>query len=255
MCLQDRLSFSSRQVTAANVQDLLHIAVNKSDTTAATQLLTFLRLPRSSKGHAALLQQLTPALLLHLLCTAVERQHVCVVEQLLRLPAVQQLQPADVASVIQAALTPGRSMVMLTGEQFETRDMRNSFAGSSRCACSGSAVATAEPAFILAPSHNLSAGPEHAVVLLPMLTQGPCLLVLHMPSDSRCLLCSLCVPQPCASRLCRRCWTRPTVRAALLLQCWPTQPLLHTTAWRCCAAVQQRGRCSQQRWRGCWLQH
>ncbi|WIA15352.1 hypothetical protein OEZ85_002017 [Tetradesmus obliquus] len=110
----DRLSFSSRQVTAANVQDLLHIAVNKSDTTAASQLLTFLRLPRSSKGHAALLQQLTPALLLHLLCTAVERQHVCVVEQLLRLPAVQQLQPADVAAVVQAALTPGRSMVMLT---------------------------------------------------------------------------------------------------------------------------------------------
>jgi hypothetical protein len=113
--LQDRLAFSSRQVTATNVQDLLHIACNNMDTTAATKLLCFLQQPRSSKAHVQLMEQLTPALLQQLLYTAVERQHVSVVEQLLRLPGVQRLQASDVAAVIKAALTPGRSMVMLTG--------------------------------------------------------------------------------------------------------------------------------------------
>jgi hypothetical protein len=114
-CSQDRLTFTARQVTAANVQDLLHIACNKGDCSAAVQLLSYLLLPRSGKVHAQLLEQLTPALLQQLLCTAVERGHVSVVEQLLRFPGIKQLQAADVAAVVQTALMPGRSMVMLTG--------------------------------------------------------------------------------------------------------------------------------------------
>jgi hypothetical protein len=113
--LQEKLTFSARQVTAANVQDLLHIACNKGDGTAATQLLSFLQQPRSGTAHAQLQQQLTPGLLQQLLCTAVERGHVSVVEQLLRFPGVAQLQGADVAAVVETALMPGRSMVMLTG--------------------------------------------------------------------------------------------------------------------------------------------
>ncbi|KAF6256319.1 hypothetical protein COO60DRAFT_1702389 [Scenedesmus sp. NREL 46B-D3] len=109
---RDRLALSGRQVTAANVQDLLHIACNKSDPTAASQLLVFLQQPRVGMGHVQLLEQLTPSLLQQLLCTAVERQHCTVVEQLLRLPGILQLQPAQVAAVIQAALLPVRSVVL-----------------------------------------------------------------------------------------------------------------------------------------------
>jgi hypothetical protein len=112
--LQDRLAFG-RQVTAANVQSLLHIACNKVDATAAAQLLSFLLQPRSSKAHMQLLKQLTPELLQRLLCTAVERQHANVAEQLLRLPGVRQLPPRAAVAVIQAALAAKGSIAMLTG--------------------------------------------------------------------------------------------------------------------------------------------
>lgn len=99
------------------MQDLLHIAVNKIDSSAATMLLDYLLQPRSSKAAQRLQHELMPALLEQLLITAVERNAVMMTERLMQLISSLNLQlsASVVVTVLQSSLALGRRSAIVTG--------------------------------------------------------------------------------------------------------------------------------------------